>query len=144
MFALKSKVNLTKISQQNCANMMHTLSYLCSNWGWLWLSMLSLPLHAKFSDLCINLPQYQFWVNTVTFKNIFYSHQKKYAYNQVQGKDIHKSACKTFVWSVMMTYPHRTRQVVMWHLHLLVLHQVFSFLWQQHWTLPAFYLSQRH
>ena len=57
---------------------------------------------------------------------------------------IHKSTCKTFVWSVMRTYPHRTCQVVMWHLYLLVPHQVFSLLWHQHWTLLAFHLSQHH
>ena len=34
---------------------MHTLSYYCSNRGWLWLLLLSLPLYSKFSDLCINL-----------------------------------------------------------------------------------------
>ena len=84
-----------------------------------------------------------FELYTVTFKNIFYSHQK-YAYNQVQGKDIHKSTCKTFVWRAMRTYPHRTHQMMMWHLHLLVPHQVFSFLWQQHRTLPASHLSQHH
>ena len=30
-----------------------------------------------------------FELNTVTFKTFFFSHHKKYAYNQVQGKDIH-------------------------------------------------------
>ena len=113
-----------------------------ADWGWLWLSLLSLPLYTKLSDLCINLPQYQFWVKYSNFK--IFPQGKKYAYNQVQGNDIHLSTCKTFVWSVMRTYPHGICQVVMWHLHLLVPHQVFSLLWVQHLTLPAFHLSQCH
>ena len=143
MFALNQKLSWWK-AEHKCAHVMHTSSNLCSNWGWLWLSMLSLPLHAKFSDLCINLPQYQLLVVHSEFQKYILFTPKKYAYNQVQGKDIHKSACKTFVWRVMRTYPHRTHQMVMWHLHLLVPHQVFSFLWQQHWTLPASHLSQHH
>ena len=77
MFALNQKLSWWK-AEHKCAHVMHTLSNLCSNWGWLWLSMLSLPLHAKFSDLCIriNLPQYQFWVVHSEFQIYIFSHQK--------------------------------------------------------------------
>ena len=63
--------------QQKCAHMMHILSHWCSNWGWLWLSLLSLPLYTKFSYIHINLLQYQFWVKYSNIKKYPFSLKKK-------------------------------------------------------------------
>ena len=65
---------------------MHTLS-----WGW--LSLLSLPLYAKFWDVGINLLLYQFWVKYSNFqkkKKFFFFHtKKKEDYNKVESEEIH-------------------------------------------------------
>ena len=60
------------------------LFFKCSNWVWFWLSLLSLLLYTKFSNLCINLLRYQYWVK-YSFKTTFVHTKKKCTYNQVQG-----------------------------------------------------------
>ena len=133
MFALKWTVNLKICTTRVRKHDADTVLLVLKSGLVVFVIVIITIIRQVFLGLCIHLLQYQFWVKYSNFQNHFFSTPQKICLQPSTGLGHSLINLQNYiVWSVMRTYPHKTHQVVMWHLYLLVPHWVFSLLWHQH------------